>query len=175
MKKRVLIILVLSLQVFAVTHLSAQIGLTAGTEYGFGGIARVGSYPLIVELAGGLAPVFVFVSVLGGDDVTKLYFPFTIGGKLSFAVSDKDNPNRFGIKGGISYNGILRLGFGGGGDFVVSKSPEIVLSGCLMIFPEARKGIVDQINADEGTHHPESWLEGGLMEVQPQVSISVIF
>jgi hypothetical protein len=161
--------------VFSVTRLSAQIGFTAGTEYGLGGIVRAGSYPMMVEFAAGLAPTFVFVTVLGGDDIIKIYLPYTIGGKLSFAVTDKDNPNRFGIKGGISYSGLLRLGFGGGGDLIVSKSPDIVLSACLMIFPAARKAIVDQINADEGTHHPEAWLQGGLMEVQPQLSISVIF
>lgn len=165
---------ILILFAFAVpAHLFAQVGLSLGTEYGFGGFLRAGSYPVMIEAGGGFAPTIVYINVLYGEDIFKVYFPATAGAKISFAVTDKENPNRLGIKGGISYNALLGVGFGAGGDYEVSHSPTVIISFSLMYFPDAKKKIIEQINKDDGTHYTESQLT--LLPLFPVINLSIVF
>jgi hypothetical protein len=153
----------------------SQVGFTAGTEYGIGLVTRIGPAPAKIEIGGGLAPLFVFVDVTYGSDITKLYFPATIGAKLSFRVTDTTAENRLGIKLGANYNTLLGGGFGGGVDFEFNKDPVIVLGGGLMVFPEAEGKIRVRINEDEHTHYSESEFSAPLAIFQPFVSISILF
>jgi len=152
----------------AQAQMQARMGLTAGTEYGLGAVARIGSNDMLVEAGGGLAPFWVFVT---GVDELEIYFPFTVGAKLSIATTKGDNPNRFGVKFGISYNSILKTGFGGGVDYVVSKDPQIVLGGGLMYYPGAVEGVTDKYREDTG----RTAVFGEEVGIQPAVSISVFF
>jgi hypothetical protein len=151
-----------------------QVGLTAGTEYGFGAYARVGTPQVAVELGAGLAP-FLFIGSDSYDDYVKLWFPVAAGAKLSIAVSKPDDPDRFGVKFGVTYNGILKTGFGGGVDYRVGRSPDVILAGGLMVFPDAAQGIVDRFNEDEGTSYTKDNMTISLGEVQPFLSISIVF
>ena len=146
----------------------AQVGLTVGTEYGIGGLARIGTERIIVEAGAGLAPLFVFVT---GVDELEFYFPFTVGAKLSIAASKPESPNRFGVKFGVSYNGILKTGFGGGVDYEVSQNPSIVLAGGIMYFPDAKQGVTDHYFEDTG--NAAAFEES--LAIQPMLSISIIF
>jgi hypothetical protein len=159
---------------FAVpSYLFAQVGLSLGTEYGLGGYVRAGTYPVKVEAGGGVAPTLVFINVMYGEDIFKIYFPATVGAKISFAVTDKDNPDRLGIKAGVSYNGLLRVGFGGGADYEVSHSPTVIISMSLMYFPDAKAGIAEAINKDDGTHYTESSLT--MVPLFPVINLSIVF
>jgi hypothetical protein len=160
---------------FAVSFLHAQAGFTAGTEYGIGVVARAGTHDVMFEVGGGLAPLFFFAQVTYGDDITKLWFPFTAGAKLSFGISKPDEPNRLGVKAGVSYNGILKTGFGGGVDYEISQAPRVVLAGGFMYYPQAKKSVVEKLNDEDGTSYTEESLTATLLELQPIVSISIIF
>ena len=134
----------------------AQIGVTAGTEYGIGGIARAGSHNVTVELGGGFAPFFFYLSVIGSRDISHLYFPGVVGAKLSFALTDEQDPHRAGLKFGATYNSLIGIGFGGGLDYKVSKKDPVYIAACLMIHPSAKQLLVDRLNEDEDTNYSES-------------------
>lgn len=105
-----------------------QVGLTAGTEYGFGLMAQVGTDAAKLEIGGGLAPLLFSADVTFGDNIFKIYFPGTIGVKLSIRTRGSEEENRLGIKFGLSYNTLIKIGFGGGIDYQISKKPNIVIT-----------------------------------------------
>lgn len=171
-------IIVLAVVVFIATCPQiafTQVGVTVGTEYGFGGIVRIGSYKTTAEFGGGFAPFFFFMNVIGGNDITKLYFPLSGGGKLSFALTDENDPQRIGLKFGASYNSLIGTGFGGGIDYKVSKKDPIYIAAGIMIYPEAKRLIIERINEDDGTHYTESQVEAPTAPLQIVVSVSYIF
>jgi hypothetical protein len=154
---------------------TGQVGLTVGTEYGIGLTAQLGPHATKLELGGGILPYFFFATVTFGDDITKLFFPGTIGAKLSFSTKKSAEENRVGIKLGASYNTLLKAGFGGGVDFQAAENPKIVISGGAMIYPKAKEEIVRKINEDDGTNYAKDDFSAPLASFQPFVNISIFF
>ncbi len=152
-----------------------QAGLTGGTEYGFGIIVRGGSRSAQLEVAGGLAPLLVFVSTNFGDDILKVYFPVSVGAKLSFGLSGPEAENRFGVKLGATYNSLMKMGFGGGVDYQLSKKPNVFLGAGLMIFPQAEDKVRIRINEDDGTSFTSSEFSAPLLIAQFAISLSILF
>ena len=96
-----------------------------------------------------------------------------VGAKLNLSGSGQDEDNRFGIKFGLSYNTLIGVGFGGGVDYRVSKTPIVLLGGGLMFYPDARDKLLIRINEDEGRHYTD--FNAPLASVQPFVSLSILF
>lgn len=165
------IFLHLSLASFA----KGQAGLTFGTEYGIGFVAQVGSHATKLEIGGGVVPFLFFATSTFGDDITKIYFPGTIGAKLSFGTKKSDDENRLGIKLGVSYNTLIKTGFGGGIDYQVAKDPKLVIGGGVMIYPDAKDELRARINEDEGTNYTDEEFSAPLASFQPFVSFSILF
>ncbi len=153
----------------------SQVGITFGTEYGIGGIVRVGPSALKVEVGGGVAPLLFFVAVSNGKDVTKFYLPAMIGGKINIRANDADVENRLGITMGANYNELLGAGVGGGIDYQIGISPVITLGGGLTIFPDAESRLLDRFNQDEHTSYDKNSFSAPLAMFQPFISISVLF
>jgi len=172
--KRLLFMLVLII-LSGATVVNGQVGFTVGTEYGIGLIAQLGPPATKLELGGGVVPFFFFATATFGDDITKFYFPGTIGAKLSLSTKKSAEENRVGIKLGASYNTLLKAGFGGGVDFQVADKPKIVISGGAMIYPKAKEEIVRKINEDDGTNYSADEFSAPLASFQPFVNLSIFF
>jgi hypothetical protein len=158
---------------FVPSILFAQIGFTAGNDYGIGIIGQVGTYRVKFEAGAGVTPIFFYATVTGGSDITEFWFPFCAGAKINFALSDEKDPNRLALKLGANYNQILGIGFGGGADYTVGTKPSIILSGGIEIYPDAKQGCLDKIN--EGRSNKYSDMTISLVEFHPFVSISILF
>jgi len=177
MKKYSILFSALILFIF-VPKASAQFefGLAAGTEYGFGLLARVGTPTVMLELGGGLAPQFVFWTVYGGSNsYLKFYLPATVGAKLSFSSSKSSKESRIGFKFGVSYNTILKTGFGGGVDYTWGEKTRFVISGGAMYYPQAYDELLERLNDAEGTSYGKEDTSSVLMNFQPFVSFGIIF
>lgn len=174
-----IILLVTLLFLGPISSANGQIGITAGTEYGFGGIAQVGSHTAKLEIGGGLVPLFVFWQIHGPfveKNYFKLYFPGVVGAKLSVALTKPDRKDRLGVKLGASYNTIMKVGFGGGVDYsIAKKSHRIVISAGFMIYPDAYDELLDRFNEEEETSYTKEDVSAALMSFQPFVSVSLLF
>ncbi len=154
---------------------NAQVGFSAGTEYGFGFVAHVGTEAATLELGGGLAPLLSFTDATFGDDIFKIYFPGTVGAKLSIRTKGSEEENRLGIKFGLSYNTLLKTGFGGGIDYKISKKPKVIVGSGAMIFPAAKDELRKQLNEDKGTNYTDDDFSAPTAFLQPFISISILF
>lgn len=170
------ILFILLICFFSFTSLVfTQVGLTLGNEYGIGGILKIGSDNLKIEAGGGLAPFLFFVDVIGGENITKLYFPITIGGKINFRISVSESDNRLGLKFGCNYNNLIGIGIGGGVDYQINRDPNLYLGAGAMIFPDAKEKLRVKINSDENTNFSETEFSAPLASFQPFVSLSILF
>lgn len=75
----------------------------------------------------------------------------------------------------MSYNTLLRTGFGGGRDYQVARKPKVVLGGGLMMFPDAEDRIRERVNEDVGTSYTEDEFSAPLAFFQLFVNISILF
>ena len=158
---------------FVPSILFAQVGFTAGNDYGIGLIGQVGTYGAKLEVGGGVTPIFFYCQVIGGSDITEFWFPFCAGAKINIALSDVKDPNRLALKFGVNYNQILKIGFGGGVDYTIATAPSIILSGGIQYYPDAKQGCIDKLN--EGRTSKYTDITVSLVEFHPFVSISVLF
>lgn len=175
MKKSIIAFAIVLCNAVCPQVVNAQIGITGGTEYGIGGIVRAGSHQTTAEFGGGIVPFFFYLTVIGGNDVAKLYFPLSAGAKLSFALTDEKDPHRAGLKLGASYNSLIGIGFGGGLDYKISKKDPVFVAACMMVYPSAKQLLVDRLNEDDGSHYKESEVEMPLAGFQIVVSVSYLF
>ena len=177
MKFRVMSLSILILLIlWSFSH--AQIGLNLGTEYGFGLMIQAGSPAVKVEIGGGLTPLFVYwqiEDIFGSNDQDyyKLYLSGTVGAKLNLALKNP-NKDRLGLKFGASYDTIMKMGFGGGLDYRISKKPKnIVISGGVMIYPDAYDELLDRLNEEENTDYSKDDLYSALVSLRPFVSLTL--
>ena len=174
-KTQLILFLFTILILFKASYSNAQVGLSAGTEYGIGFVAHVGTDAANLELGGGLAPLLFFADVTFGDDIFKIYFPGKVGAKLSIRTKGSEEEHRLGIKFGLSYNTLIKTGFGGGIDYQISKKPNVVIGGGAMIYPNAKDELRKQVNEDEGTNYSDDEFSAPLASFQPFVSISIFW
>jgi hypothetical protein len=158
---------------FYATALQSQIGCTAGTEYGFGAIGYLGSADIGIEAGSGIAPNFVFASS-PGKDIFVLYFPYVLGVKAVINPSTGKDIN-YSFKIGVSYNSMIKLGFGGGINLYVSEKPQILLSGGAIIYPKAENELRKRINKDENMNISKNNFSAPLTLFQPFLSLSILF
>ena len=158
---------------------AGQVGLTGGTEYGFGVVGRVGTSPVLLEVGGGITPVLVlgtqqvqFNGVVVSDEVFfEAFFPAAIGAKLSLRISGSDDGvTSTALEFGATYNSLLRLGVGGGFDARVSN--RVVFSGGLMYYSEAGERLGEKVSEVRG--FPASLDLGPLVQFQPYVGLSLL-
>jgi len=152
----------------------AAIGPVAGTEYGFGALARVGSSRLQLELGAGIAPVIAYVMVIGGSDIFRVYLPATVGAKVSFGLRGAEQGGGLQAEVGGNYNGILGVGVGGGINYRRARS-RLLVSGGMMIDPQAKDRLRSRINADEGINISDTDFQSALTFLQPYVSVAIMF
>lgn len=152
-----------------------QVGLTFGTEYGMGVLARLGPSAAKVEFGGGVAPLLFLASFSNGENTLRLYMPGTVGGKVNFRVNDSDLEDRLGIDVGVSYNTLLGIGIGGGGDIQLGGHPMFLIGAGVMIYPNAREGLLDRFNEDENTRYTDSQFSAPFAVFQPFLSASILF
>lgn len=158
----------------------SQVGLNLGNEYGLGLIVQIGSPQTKLELGGGLTPLFVYwqiTDIWGSNDETylKFYFSGTLGAKLNLALSNAEK-DRLGLKLGISYNTIMKTGFGAGIDYNISQKPKnIVISAGLMIYPKACDELLNRLNEEEGTNYINEDVSAVLMNFRPFVGLTIFF
>lgn len=149
-----------------------NVGLSAGTEYGFGLIATTGTRAMQLEAAGGLAPVLFAATDYAGEFIFRAYFPGAVGGKVSFAIN-KEGPRR-AIKVGATYNTLIKLGVGGGLD--VWLNDRVKVAAGIMVYPQAKKAIVERLNKDEGTNYTlDNFESTAIANMQPFVAFSYFF
>ena len=167
--------LALLLSAFYAPRAGAQteVGLTGGTEYGFGAIATTGSRAVQFEAGVGLAPVIFVATVIGGESIFKVYFPVAVGAKVSFAINKPGDGNRRAIKVGATYNSLLKVGVGGGLDFRMSD--RLKVSGGVMIYPKAKERLIQQVNKDDGSNYDVDAFSAPLANVQPFVGFALFF
>lgn len=156
---------------------AAQIGVAIGSEYGLGLVGRVGNTDAIVEVGGGIAPVWVFgleQTRFGGSDEAffEAFFAGAAGAKASLPISRSDEGiNRLGIELGATYNTLIELGAGIGIDARVSE--RIVLSGGVMYYFEAEDRLAEEVS--ERRNAPASSLDlGPLVGYQPYVGLVIL-
>lgn len=156
-----------------ISSATAQIGLNAGNDYGLALAAEVGSYKTKLEVGGGLTPILVYWNT-DLDQYLKLYFSGTIGSKMNIALTDPDEKNRLGLKFGVSYNTIMKLGFGGGVDYTIAHKPyRLVLAGGGMVYPKAYDKLLWRLNEEEGTSYISDDISAPFMNFRPFVGITV--
>lgn len=153
----------------------AQVGLSVGTEYGLGLAAQVGTEAAQLEVAGGLLPLLFFAIVTFDDDILELFFPWTIGAKIIVRPNSWDEDNRIGIKFGLSYNTLLKTGFGGGVNYQMSKKPKVIASVGIMIYLKAKDELRKKINEDKGKNFSDDEFSAPLSFFQPFVSVSIFW
>jgi len=179
MKTKSLFLFIFLLLGFTSSSLS-QVGLNLGNEYGLGLMVQIGSPQTKLELGGGLTPLLVYwqiTDIWGSNDETylKFYFSGTIGAKLNFALSNPEK-DRLGLKLGISYDTIMKTGFGAGIDYNISKKPKnIVISGGFTIYPKAYDELLNRLNEEEGTDYSRDDVSGVLMNFRPFVGLTIFF
>lgn len=159
---------------------AGQVGLTGGTEYGFGVVGRVGISPVLLEVGGGITPVLVlgtqqvqFNGVVVSDEVFfEAFFPAAIGAKLSLRIGGSDDGvTRTALEFGATYNSLLRLGVGGGFDARVSE--RVVLSAGLMYYSEGGERLGEEVSEARGL--PPNLLDlGPLVQFRPYVGLSLL-
>lgn len=162
----------------------AQIGLNFGTEYGLGVIAQAGSEEIKLEAGGGLNPLLVVWSItksgfgFGSSSETKIkfYLPGIIGAKLNVKLSGDKNENRLGLKLGVSYNTIIKTGFGGGLAYdMIGKKNRVIISGGIMVFPKADDELLARLNEDEGIFYNQDDVSAVLLNIQPFIGLSILW
>ena len=163
---------------------NAQIGINLGTEYGLGAIVQAGTEEIKLEAGGGLNPLVVVWSITrsgyrissSSETIVKLYFPGIIGIKLNLKLSGEKNKNRLGLKFGISYNTILKTGFGGGLAYdIKGMKNTITITGGMMIFSKADDELLVRLNKEEGTFYTNNEVSAVLLTIQPYIGFSVFW
>ena len=179
MKSKVILITALLLVALA-SYSNAQVGLALGNEYGFGLMAQLGSPAARLELGGGLTPLVVYwqtQTIFGGndDDYLKFYLSGTFGAKLNVALKNPQK-KRLGLKFGVSYNTMVKMGFGGGVDYNIALKPKnIVISGGFMYYPNAYDELLNRLNEEEDTDFSKDDVYAALMNFMPFVGLTIYF
>jgi len=181
--KRELFVGVFFFSISTIGFINAQIGINLGTEYGFGVITQTGSEAIKLELGGGISPLLVAWSITSSgfgytsDEVKiKLYFPGVVGAKLNIKLSGEEKENRLGLKLGMSYNTILKTGYGGGVSYdMIGRKNTIVISGGIMLYPKADDELLARLNEEEGTSFTKNEATAFLLDIQPFVSLSILW
>ena len=163
--------------------LFAQVGLNLGSEYGMGMIARIGNGPVALEAGAGVNILFVGWQIeryngFGSSKETylKFYFPGTFGGKLDLKLSGDPGKDRLGLKFGATYSTVMKTGYGGGISYTSPrKSNTLLISGGVMIFPDADDELLQRLNEEENTFFTPNDVSAVLLTVQPFVSISILW
>ncbi len=161
---------------FAPFPLAAQvaIGPVIGTEYGFGALVRAGSPRFQLEVGAGFTPVLVFVQAIGGgSSIFRVYFPGTVGAKASFPVRVPEGGTQVNVEAGATYSNLLRAGFGGGINARLAKS-RLLVSGGVMIYPDAKDRLRNRINRDENLNLSDSEFQAPLTFWQPYLSLAIL-
>jgi hypothetical protein len=173
-KKRGLVTLTfVALVLIAPSVTYGQVGLTAGTEYGVGGVVQVGSETLNLEVGGGVLPTLVYVTNIGlGDDIFKVYFPGAVGAQVFIGLGGSGSDDKFGLKFGGRYTTLSKFGVGGGVGFKAGE--KVRLAAGLMIHPSAEEELRQRINEDEGTNYTEDEFTAPLAFFQPYVSVTLM-
>jgi hypothetical protein len=160
------------------TFSGLQAGIVLGNEYGFGLGARYGNRDIYMEFGGGLLPIVAFWQVGGSsfsdDTYLKFYLSGVAGAKVSLALN-KHYKKRMGLKLGVSYNELIKLGFGGGIDYHASLDPVIVIAGGIMYYPEAYDILFERLQDDEDRRFVKDDLSATLLNIMPFVSVSIYF
>ena len=160
----------------------AQVGISLGTEYGFGLAAQLGNRNVKIELGGGLVPVLVYWRIIGygpygsiDESYLKFYLPGEVGAKLNISFSDTDE-NRLGFKLGASYNRIMKIGFGAGIDYRTGKkAPYLTVAGGFMYFPRAYDELLRRLNDEEQTIYNRDDVSAVLVGFRPYVGLTIYF
>jgi hypothetical protein len=179
MKTKSLFLFIFLLLGFTSSSLS-QVGLNLGNEYGLGLMVQLGTPKIKLEFGGGLTPLFVswqITDIRGSNDETyfKFYFSGTFGSKINFALSNPEK-DRLGLKLGISYDTIMKTGFGAGIDYNISQKPKnIVISGGFMIYPKAYDELLNRLNDEEGTNYSNEDVSAVLINFRPFVGLTIFF
>lgn len=174
MTTRALVVIVF-LQSGITTLAYGQAGVTCGSEYGLGFIAQIGPPEVKLEVGAGVLFFVFFANVAYGEDITEVYFPATVGAKLSLDTVQAEDENRLGIKLGMSYNTLFKTGYGGGIDYQIHKAPKLVIGGGVMIYPAAKDELLARLNKHEGTSYMDKDFSAPWAKVQPFISFSVLF
>ena len=159
---------------------NAQVGLALGNEYGFGIITQFGPPSAKIELGGGLTPLVVYwqnQTISGGhdEDYLKLYLTGTFGAKINLALKNPQK-NRLGLKLGVSYNTMVKVGFGRGIDYNIAMKPKnIVISGGFMIYPKAYDELLNRLNEEEDTDYSKDDVYAALINFMPFVGLTIYF
>ena len=149
--------LIVSISLLFTTNLCCQtfFGIHGGIDYGLGGQIRFGQPEISIEIGAGVLPIIVFWSISSNFGYNKSYIKFymspSIGGAISFAVSNPGKKNQFSIKFSGVYNVLMGPGVGGGIDFLVSKgeNKNVWLSAGILYFPDAYDTLLDELIKDE--------------------------
>jgi hypothetical protein len=155
----------------------SNIGVNIGNEYGIGLIVRAGSNRIYFEAGGGLLPLFAFWDVQGiggasSETYFKLYFTGAFGGKVNIALTQPDK-DRLGLKLGVTYNGLIKFGYGGGLDYRVSPDPDIMISGGFMYYPDAYDTLFDKLKSEENKDFIKDESSEVLVGFMPFVSVAI--
>ncbi|MBM3712537.1 MAG: hypothetical protein FJW56_03765 [Actinobacteria bacterium] len=154
MKKNVILFLILIVLSVSNSFGQTSFGLHGGIDYGLGGKIRFGQPEISFEIGGGIVPILVFWTITGyfgsTDSYIKFYMSPSVGGALSFAVSNPGKSNQLNIKINGVYNILMGIGFGGGVDFLAKKGAKNVwLSGGIIYFPNAYDTLLEELIKDE--------------------------
>jgi hypothetical protein len=159
---------------------AAQVGLALGTEYGFGGVVRIGDQRAQIEAGGGVLPLLFVAQVtqfngytISTDNIFKVYFPATVGSKLVVRLSADDSENPVSLKLGASYNSLLATGVGGGVEFQVDDRPATRISLGAMIFPDAKDRLRTRVERDQQQQYSD--FSAPLATFQVFASLAMIF
>lgn len=160
--------------------LGQSFGVVAGNEYGFGATARIGPSAALMEVGAGFAPLLVFGTeqvrfngtVIQDDVFLEIFIPVAVGAKMSLRLKgSEDDKGRVGLKTGVTYNSLMRFGFGGGMDFGISENA--VIAAGLMYYPEADDELAKKISEERG-YPPDAFDLSFLVEFQFFVSVSLL-
>ena len=178
MKKIALILLILI--VLSVSNSFGQVsfGIHGGIDYGFGGTIRIGQPEISFEIGAGIVPILVFWNITrffgSSESFIKFYMSPSVGGALSFAISNPGKSNQLNIKINGVYNVLMGPGIGGGIDYLVNKGENNVwLTGGIIFFPDAFDTLLEKLIEDEHlTNVVKNDVSSLLVDIRPYIGIT---
>ncbi len=174
------VILIFIILICSSSYVHSQIGLTLGNEYGVGAIGQVGTHQVKLEAGAGFLPLLVYWQITGfgvsDETYLKFYFPFHFGANINIGLSKPEDKNRLGLKLGAHQDAIMKTGFGGGVDYVVSAEKNtIVISGGLLVYPKAYDELLERLRDEENKDFSKDDISATFINIRPFVSISIFF
>jgi hypothetical protein len=183
MKKRENSLIILFVIILFTSPLFSQIGLTAGNEYGLGGIIQLSSPAVKFEVGGGVTPLLVIWAFKEynyysetSETSVKFYFPACVGVKIGIILINSEKRNELSLKFGYTYNTLIKGGFGGGIDYLINREKTIVgLTAGVMYYPNAFDELFKKLFNDKYNIFSKDDVSSIFTNFQPFIGIYVVF